>query len=65
MATELVTVRHSLISDLVGALQEAMPWLEMHRDTEARELGADIRAFIRQTDREVAAGVKTLPGGQQ
>jgi hypothetical protein len=39
-------------------LQSAMPWLEMHRETEARELGRQVREALR------APGVPGMDGGQ-
>jgi hypothetical protein len=54
---------------MLTALQSAMPWLEMHGDDEARQLGAHVRATIRRAlDERAAAGVpvagilRRLPG---
>lgn len=33
--------------ELTELLQAAMPWLEMHRDDEARELGRQVREALR------------------
>lgn len=65
MAAETVIVRHDLIRDLVGALQEAQPHLEGGRSAEAKELGRDIRLLIKQAEREAAACVAVAENAQR
>lgn len=41
-------------------LREAMPWLEMHRDDEARDLGGRIRAALASGVREVSQACREV-----
>jgi hypothetical protein len=49
-------------ADYKELLQAAMPWLEMHRDQEARDLGQRVRECLR--DSTVPCGVDSPDGGK-